>query len=136
MRKAFRYIAVLTALGLIGCSSDLRPVDIENGDMCSFCRMAISEKQFAAEMITAEESVLKFDDVGCLLRYLKARADAPNAAAIYVADSDNKKWLKAEDAFFVRSTTVKTPMGSGIIAFASAEKAGTGSVRFSELQAK
>jgi copper chaperone NosL len=137
MQRAFRFIPVLIVLGLLACTGELEPVDIENGDMCSFCRMAISEKQYAAEMIMADETVLKFDDIGCLLRYEKGKAGHPaGAAAVFVADSESKKWLKADDAFFVRSTTLKTPMGSGIIAFSSAEKAGAGSVRFAELQVK
>jgi copper chaperone NosL len=98
--------------------------------------MAISEKRYAAEIITKDETVLKFDDIGCMLRYQRTKGDAANTAAIYVADSETKRWLKADDAFFIRSTMVKTPMGSGITAFVSADKAGPGVLRFSDLQEK
>ena len=135
MQKAFSVFLFLFLLASINCTRSLAPVDIEDGDMCSFCRMAISEKRYAAEVIMNDESVFKFDDIGCMLRYQKAKGSA-EAAAIYVADSETKKWLKVDDAFFVRSTTAKTPMGSGIVAFASAEKAGTGALRFSDLQEK
>lgn len=91
--------------------------------MCSFCRMAISEKRFAAEIITDNEEVFKFDDIGCLLRYRKASADKIKIAAIFVADYETRDWIKADEAFFVRSAAVKTPMSGGILAFADKAKA-------------
>lgn len=136
MRKLSSLLSFLTLVVLISCTRSFAPVDIENGDMCSFCRMAISEKQYAAEIVIADESVLKFDDIGCMLRYQKAQGETVKPAAIYVADSETKQWLKADDAYFIRSTSVKTPMGSGIIAYSSAENAGTGAIRFSELKEK
>jgi copper chaperone NosL len=135
MPKAFRYLFFLILVALVSCTRSLAPVSIEEGDMCSFCRMAISEKRFAAEIIMTDESVLKFDDIGCMLRYQKAKGSV-ETAAVYVADSETKQWLMASDAYFVQSTTVKTPMGSGIVAFASGDSAGAGAMRFSELQDK
>ena len=135
MRKAPRYLFFLIVLASMSCTRSFAPVDIEEGDMCSNCRMAISEKRYAAEIITAEETVLKFDDIGCMLRYQKTKGPI-EAAAIYVADSETKQWLTAGDAFFVRSATVKTPMGSGIVAFATADKAGPGAVKFADLNEK
>jgi copper chaperone NosL len=134
MRKAVSIAATAVLLVIVSCSGSIKPVDIEKGDMCSFCRMAISEKKFAAQIITDEETALKFDDIGCLLRYRAAGGEQPKAAAVYVADSRSGGWLKAEDAFFVRSGSVKTPMGSGIIAFDSTEAAGPGAVRFAQLE--
>jgi copper chaperone NosL len=134
MQRTFRSLAIFFVLGLAACAANLGPVDIENGDMCSFCRMAISEKQFVAEIILADETVLKFDDIGCMLRYQKAKPSADKPSVIYVVDSETRQWLKTDDAYFIRSQTVKTPMGSGIIAFASATSAGDAALRFSDLQ--
>lgn len=136
MQKLNRIVVLITLAVSLACSGSYKPVDIESGDMCSFCRMAISEKRFAAEIIAADESVLKFDDIGCMLRYRSDDAGKTKFAAVYVADSETKAWLRAEDAFFVRSTTVKTPMSSGIVAFSSAEKAGPDAVRFAQLEQK
>lgn len=136
MLKVFSRIAVAAVLFAACSAGEIRPVDIEPGDMCSFCRMAISEKQFAAEMIDDEGNALKFDDVGCMLRYKNGTAGSANITATFVTDLESKKWVKAEDAFFVRSGSMKTPMGSGIVAYSSADKAGAGSVRFAELSMK
>lgn len=134
MRKLSRSAVLLAILLFAGCSSDIAPVDIDDGDMCSFCRMAISEKRYAAELIEADETLKKFDDIGCMLRYKYAQGDAYKPAAIYVADNMTKQWLKVDEAFFIRSTEVKTPMGSGIVAFSSAESAGQGAIRWADLE--
>ena len=136
MLKVFSRI-FLSAVLLAACTAgEVKPVDIDAGDMCSFCRMAISEKQFAAEIINDEGTALKFDDIGCMLRYKEASAASVKIAGTFVTDLETKKWIRAEDASFVRSQTIKTPMGSGIVAYSSAEKAGADSVRFAALTAK
>ena len=127
--KRFLFLLIL----LPACASGIQPVPIEASDMCSFCKMAISEKQFAAEIITENEEVLKFDDIGCLLRYRQRVGDQPKAAAIFFVDYETQNWIKAENAFFVKSKTIKTPMGSGIVAFADKAKAGSESLRFDAL---
>jgi copper chaperone NosL len=98
--------------------------------------MAISEKRFAAELILADETILKFDDIGCMLNYQKRNSNARNPTAVYVVDSETKKWIKAQDAFFGRPPNTKTPMGSGIVAYDSADKAGPGAVRYGDLTLK
>ena len=60
--------------------------------------------------------------------------------ATFVMDFERREWLKAEDAFYVRSSEFKTPMSGGIVAFkdeANAQQAAAtyrGSMlRFAEL---
>lgn len=106
-----------------GCkTTKLQPVAIEREDMCSYCKMAISEKKYAAEFIDSEEKVFKFDDMGCMLNFVKSKKIS-NVAAYFVMDFDEGQWLKADDAYFVRSSEVDTPMGGGFIAFRDQTKA-------------
>jgi copper chaperone NosL len=83
--------------------------------------MAISQKQFAAEVLDAEENVHKFDDIACMLRFLKQRE--MKAAAVFVADYQTREWVKANSAFFLRTDQVATPMGGGLLAFSDAARA-------------
>lgn len=96
--------------------------------------MAISEKQFAAEIIKNDETVLKFDDIKCMLRYQERSEDKQKLAATFVTDYVSKEWIKAEDAFYVRSETIKTPMGGGIIAYRDKGQIQGESVRFADLK--
>ena len=89
--------------------------------MCAFCRMAISQKQFAAEIIDNSGSAQKFDDIGCMLRYRNRQTGAPPAT--FVADYRSREWLNAGSAFFIRSDRLKTPMGGGLVAFRDAQDA-------------
>jgi copper chaperone NosL len=77
--------------------------------------MAISQKQFAAEILDADGNAVKFDDVGCMLRYLINGEHKP--AAMFVVNYSNRQWLDAKAAAFVRGSKVETPMGGGILAF-------------------
>ncbi|KXK07374.1 MAG: NosL protein [Acidobacteria bacterium OLB17] len=134
MRK-LRRIGSLALFFLAACAAgQIGPVPIEDGDACSFCRMAISERQFAAEIIKADEAVLKFDDIACMLRYQARSEDKSEPAAIFVTDYDSKEWIRAEDAHFMRSETIKTPMGGGIIAYRDRSKIQGDSLRFGDLK--
>jgi len=85
--------------------------------------MAISQKQFAAEIVDEEETVHKFDDIGCMLQFLKAKRGIVKPAALYVVDYDTRQWLAVDQAHFVRSALITTPMGGGIVAFSNAARA-------------
>lgn len=131
MRKIIRSFEETFRLALLGCAflfaacgrAEIAPVEINPEDMCSMCRMAISEKQYAAEFITKDGDAMKFDDLICLREYLKTKGGHDQIAAYFVADYETKKWLKAESARFVKSAEFATPMGGNIVAFGSYEKA-------------
>lgn len=93
------------------------PVAIEANDMCSFCRMSISEKRYAAELIDDEGEVFKFDDIGCMANFIKQKKNNATVQGTFVMDFDRREWLKAETAFYVRSSELRTPMNGGIVAF-------------------
>ncbi|MFN0170332.1 MAG: nitrous oxide reductase accessory protein NosL [Bryobacteraceae bacterium] len=85
--------------------------------MCAVCRMAVSQKQFAAEILDSDENEFKFDDVRCMLRFLAGKGRERPVAAMFVMDHEARRWLKAEQAYFVRSARLATPMGGGYAAF-------------------
>jgi copper chaperone NosL len=49
---------------------------------------------------------------------------ADQVKAWFVHDYDSEDWIRGEEAFFVRSQQIKTPMDGGIVAFLSQERAG------------
>jgi copper chaperone NosL len=118
-----RAITLALALTLLtGCRTrSPRPVDIEPSDMCGFCRMAISQKRFAGEVVDADESAVKFDDIGCMLRYREG--GRPKPTAVFVMDYDTREWKDANASSFLRGSKVATPMGGGILAFSDKARA-------------
>jgi len=117
-------ISYLAAIMILagGCGTkEIRPVDIFPEDNCTQCRMAISDERFASEIIDQNAEVVKFDDLGCMLKYRARHADL-KITAIFLKDYGTKQWTRYERAAIVE-TSVETPMGSGKVAFSDAEKA-------------
>lgn len=125
-RKSFAYTLRLCvsacAVYLFACGpSEIKPVDIYPEDMCSQCRMAISEPVFASEIITTDGGVFKFDDLGCLEKFQEKSGEL-KIAATFVKDYETKNWLLYEHSTIVQ-TSLQTPMGSGKVAFADPAQA-------------
>ena len=113
---------ILLLLAFHGCnSSEIQPVDIYPEDMCSQCRMAISDQSFAAEIITEAEEVYKFDDIGCMEKF-KEKSGELKIAARFVKNYATKNWIPYARSTIVQ-TGLKTPMSSGKVAFDDSIKA-------------
>jgi nitrous oxide reductase accessory protein NosL len=108
----------LIALALLaGCGApEAGPVPIALGeDDCALCRMFISEAAYAAQA-RFEGRVEKYDDIGCLGERL-AEGAAPKEN--WVADHGTLAWVDARAAVYVHAKELKTPMASGLAAFAA-----------------
>lgn len=101
------------------CSGEDTPTNIAfNRDMCDYCKMKISDQQFAAQLKTEKGRYYKFDDIFCLQSYRKEHDDV-NYKALWISDyAQAPHFVAIEQAHFVRSPDLKTPMGGGIAAFA------------------
>jgi copper chaperone NosL len=110
---------VLSVVLVSGCERESSgPASIALGeDACDTCRMIISEPPHAAQARFGDSRVEKYDDVGCLL----ARGEFPPAA--WVTDHASGRWTDARRATYVHAKDWKTPMASGLAAFARREEA-------------
>lgn len=108
-----------------GCSEDreIKPAIVKYGqDTCTGCSMIISEVPYSAQYILTDGSVKKFDDIGCMIDYIKhTDNELDMIAAVYVHDYNSNKWIDAKRALFLHSRLIITPMGHGIIAFSNDE---------------
>lgn len=109
----------------LGCQPGVqldRPPDVRLGeDTCDECRMIISEARFSATYVTRQGETRRFDDIGDMfLFYTKHTEDV---ATFWVHDYETDDWLKADQAFFVVSPSLHTPMGHGIVAVGSKSRA-------------
>lgn len=109
------------ALSIVGCAAQggIRPPDIAYGqDVSVGCGMIISDPAFAAGSVLEDGEVLKFDDVGDMLKYHFERPDR-EVAEYFVHDYKTDAWLTANDAVFVQTDSLVSPMGYGVAAFAT-----------------
>jgi copper chaperone NosL len=124
-------VAVTTGLLLASCQrGEAGPVAIVPEDMCAYCRMAISEKRFAAQFIDIDGQPFKFDDIGCMIKVAGGKRDKGEIAAYFVMDFDERQWVKADDAYYVSSPELKTPMEGHAAAFKDEAKAREAAARF------
>ena len=116
MRGAVAVVCLSVALGGCGGRPAAGPPPIRDGaESCAQCRMLISEARYAAASITSTGDVVKFDDVGCLLRYRREHPGDSQQPS-WVHEYRSEAWLRFESASFVESQEITTPMGSGLLA--------------------
>lgn len=108
----------LAALLLAACTGgEPKPVPIAlDEDICAHCRMAVSQRELAAELVTRDGRVEIFDDVGCLAARIRQQG-RPEGSGAFVVDYAGGDWLAAERAVFLHAPALPTPMGSGLAAF-------------------
>ncbi len=111
-------LAILISAVLAACSTKPpRPIDIDASDMCSRCRMAISQNRYAAELLDHDGNAFKFDDIGCMRRYTLDHRLDPKAQTYFVMDYQTQHWLDATQAAYVRSDAIPSPMSGQLVAF-------------------
>lgn len=121
-RGGLQLLVVSMACLLAGC--DPGPVAIDYGkDDCAECKMLIVDKRYGTAFVTDKGKVYKFDDVNCLLKFMNG-AKAPAGKAMVVDYAAAEKLLPVEQASFLKHPGLRTPMNSGLAAFADAELAG------------
>ena len=111
------FLLIAAAGGLVSCQAGIpKPLEIVlNEEACSQCQMAISQREFAAEVVFAGGAAQFFDDIGCLVLWVKAHK--PQKAGIFVVNSVGGEWLAGNAAHYVRSARFHSPMSYGILAY-------------------
>jgi copper chaperone NosL len=117
--KAGVVIAIMAATLLSACGSKgPEPISFNN-DKCAHCKMTIADKRYAAEMKTVKGRVYKFDDVVCMISYIKDNP-SPSVQDCWVCTYDgNHDFVSAGSAVFVKLETLNSPMRGNLAAFAS-----------------
>lgn len=117
MRKLFSLLPLL--LLLASCSTE--PQEIAYGaENCHFCTMTISDDRFASELVLKTGKAQKYCSIECMVH------DANRSENFKPADVDNyyvidmtkpKVFISAEEATFLVSEKIKSPMGANLAAF-------------------
>jgi copper chaperone NosL len=109
----------LSVLALLGCGGTPGPRALRVGeDSCDFCRMAISDVRFGAQVRTTTGKVVTFDAVECLAGYLGAAGDSARVAGVWVADYLGGGMVRADSAHYVSGGSLHSPMGRQLTSFA------------------
>ncbi len=121
-RIRFHTVLGLCLLGLAACTPKPEPIRYgeERG---AYCMMNIADERFGAELVTTKGKVYKFDSIECLAGFLlEERVAAGEVHSLWVTDFAHPPTLiRAEEALFLHSSNVHSPMGMNLAAFATRE---------------
>ncbi|HRQ39805.1 MAG TPA: nitrous oxide reductase accessory protein NosL [Chloroflexota bacterium] len=117
------YCLLLTAyffLALTACTGanlDAPPEIAYGRDVCVQCGMIISEPRFAASYTTKTGDVRLFESIEDMAMYHIEHQE--DVHLFWVHDYETEEWVKGDEAVYVLSETIVTPMGAGVVAAAN-----------------
>lgn len=136
-RRRFLALSGFTGLAATGMVLGFRalPSDSESAgdgppsisvgsDSCAHCQMIISDIRFAAAWRDTNGKPARFDDIGCMVAMYQEMPPT-EGAGFWVHSYLDEALLAAEDATFVVSDDITTPMAYGIAAVATRPEADT-----------
>lgn len=123
MRKKHIMPLVILMWGLMmntSCSqTGPKPIRLDK-DECSYCKMTVSHAPFAAQIMTSKGRQYVFDDLACMVTYLKEHPQ-DEGSGFYVADFTNpSSFLDVHQAKLMESDSLRSPMRGNMAAFSSA----------------
>lgn len=122
--SAARVSAGVTALvivaGLLAGCSEPKPVTVVIGqDVGAFCGMVISDPRYATQIVTKTGKVYKFDSIECMVAFrIEGTVAEDDIHSAWVSDYANPgTWLRADEARYLQSALLRSPMGLNLSAF-------------------
>jgi len=119
--KAVFLFFVLSAV-FVSCSVKPEPINYGK-DNCHLCKMTIMDKKFGGEVVTLKGKVYKFDDVNCMVNFLNSGFldDRDVAYKLVVDYSRPGQFIAADEAFYIKSPDIRSPMASQVASFETEE---------------
>lgn len=111
---------VLLALALVvtaGCTPEPTPI-VYGDDVCTHCRMSIVDDRYGSELVTRTGRTHTFDSIECLADYVLEIDEPESVHSLWVTSFQHPGELVAvEDAHFLHSEMLRSPMGANLTAF-------------------
>ena len=120
------YILIIVAFFIISCNTEPQPL-VPGKDECHFCKMPVADTKYGAEIITVKGKIYKFDDIICMINFLKSGLNKNEKVKDVLAVNyfTNQKLMDVNESVFLKNANFRTPMNSGIAAFESPDQAKT-----------
>ena len=123
MKKTITFIIPTVAFLLfLSCNTGPKPIDYGN-DGCHFCKMTIVDKIHGSELITDKGKVFKFDATECMLNYTAQNSALINTTLLTNYYEAPTEFINVENATFLISKNLPSPMGANLTAFKTQEAA-------------
>lgn len=119
--KTLKIFTLVLCCLIAACSHAPEPIRYGK-DACSHCKMTIMDKRFAAEVITTKGKIFKFDAAECMAAFLKENpVIAGDIKSVFLVNDFTKpgQFTDARKSFFLRDSSLSSPMGGNLAAFKS-----------------
>ncbi len=104
-------------------SCNKAPRDLEYGeDECHYCSMKIVEKKFGAQIVTEKGKIQMYDSAECLIREALKHPEE-KYSHLKVTNYLTDEWLDAEQAYFLVSESLPSPMGANLTSYKTKNEA-------------
>lgn len=110
-------LSTLFVLLLSSCiSQDPKEVHLHS-DECAYCKMVISDMQFASQMVSDKGKSYPFDSIECMAAYRYQNTELAENSMLYVPDyTRQNQWLLIDNADIYFAETIQSPMGLSLFA--------------------
>ncbi len=125
MRGGSLVITTFISILILMACGEPRPQPIQYGsDECAYCRMIVTDAEFASQVLNNQGRSFKFDSIECMAAYDITNQDPENIHSRWVPDfHDRDEWLEAESAVYLHSETLRSPMGLFLSSYADRQTA-------------
>ena len=120
--KSLNFLLLLGIASLYSCNQSPQPI-MYGKDACHFCRMTIVDKIHGAQMITDKGKIFKFDAAECLIRYHNDLESTDGYLLLTNHFEMPEALMPMEEATFLISEDLPSPMGAFLTAFKTNTKA-------------
>ena len=115
--------AFFTLIILSACEPKPQPINY-GSDGCEYCRMTITEAEFGSQVVNNQGRAFKFDSVECMAAFDLTNENPENIHSKWVPNFLNREeWIEANEAVYLHSETLRSPMGLSLSAYADRESA-------------
>ena len=124
LRKVGIFGLIVGMLGVQACSTTPEPLRY-GADACHSCKMTLVDNRFGAELVTRKGKIYKFDDLNCMLAFYHSGEEEGDKFKHKLVVNYEKpgEFLKAAEAFYLKSKEIRSPMASEVAAFESYDRA-------------
>ena len=142
--KAAGLAVLIAMMSFTACETGPEPIRYGK-DNCHHCKMTLTDKRFGAEIVTQKGKVYKFDDLNCLVNFMKSgELKTENIAHTLAVDfKKTGQFVEVQQAFFLENEAIKSPMRADIASFSDqkdlemvkSEVGGGKTIRWEEVKA-
>ncbi|MEX0685547.1 MAG: nitrous oxide reductase accessory protein NosL [Balneolales bacterium] len=112
-----------TLVFLYGCEPERQ--DIFYGEEeCTHCNMIISEPKFSSQLLTNKGKYYNFDSIECLAGFITSKSlPTEDIHSAWVISFNSENWVLAQDAHYLKSGNLQSPMSLNLSAYSNLEVA-------------